>query len=89
MDLDWNLTTEQENAKKEEYLNMLMGYMQRELTDWEKEFINEDYYCKKDQIAKSVLHLSMRYEYSFGVRALFNCDIFELKIPPIGNIICL
>jgi hypothetical protein len=48
MNLDWNLTTEQENAKKEEYLNMLMGYMQRELTDWEKEFINEDYYYKED-----------------------------------------
>lgn len=48
MNLDWNLTTEQENAKKEEYLNMLMGYMQRELTDWEKEFINEDYYYKDD-----------------------------------------
>ena len=48
MNLDWNLTTEQENAKKEEYLNMLMEYMQRDLTDWEKEFINEDYYYKED-----------------------------------------
>jgi hypothetical protein len=48
MNLDWNLTTEQENAKKEEYLNMLMEYMQRDLTDWEKKFINEDYYYKED-----------------------------------------
>ena len=42
--LDWNLNNEEENAKKEEYLGMLMGYMQRDLTPWEKEFIDEDYY---------------------------------------------
>jgi hypothetical protein len=43
-ELDWDLTTEEENAKKEEYLNKLMSYMQRNLTPWEKEFIDEDYY---------------------------------------------
>ena len=48
MELNWGLSSEEENIKKEEYLNMLMGYMQRELTDWEKEFINEDYYYKED-----------------------------------------
>ena len=48
MELNWGLSSEEENVKKEEYLNMLMGYMQRELTDWEKEFINEDYYYKED-----------------------------------------
>lgn len=36
---------------------------------------------------KRVLHFSIRYEYNFGVRTLLSCDIFELKIPPIGNII--
>ena len=47
-ELDWDLTTEEENVKKEEYLNKLMSYMQRDLTPWEKEFINEDYYYKED-----------------------------------------
>lgn len=42
--LDWNLSNEEENVKKEEYLNKLMSYMQRDLTPWEKEFIDEDYY---------------------------------------------
>jgi hypothetical protein len=47
-ELDWDLTTEEENVKKEEYLNKLMSYMQRDLTPWEKEFINEYYYYKED-----------------------------------------
>ena len=42
--LDWDLSVEEENAKKKEYLDMLMGYMQRDLTKYEKEFIEEDYY---------------------------------------------
>ena len=42
--LDWNLSNEEENVKKEEYLGILMGYMQRDLTPWEKKFIDEDYY---------------------------------------------
>ena len=46
--LDWNLSNEEENAKKEEYLNKLMSYMQRDLTSWEKEFIDEDYYYDGD-----------------------------------------
>ena len=48
MHLDWNLTTDEENAKKKEYLDMLMTYMQRDLTEWEREFIEEDYYYKED-----------------------------------------
>lgn len=47
-DLDWNLTIQEENAKKKEYLDMLMTYMQRDLTDWEREFIEEDYYYNED-----------------------------------------
>lgn len=46
--LDWNLTTEEENVKKEEYLSKLMNYMQRDLTPWEKEFIDGDYYYDGD-----------------------------------------
>lgn len=48
MHLDWSLTTEEENAKKKEYLDTLMTYMQRDLTDWEREFIEEDYYYNED-----------------------------------------
>lgn len=48
MELDWNLTTEQENIRKKEYLDKLMGYMQRDLTPWEKKFIDEDYYYDGD-----------------------------------------
>lgn len=48
MELDWGLSSEEENVKKEEYLNMLMAYMQRDLTSWEKEFIDEDYYYDGD-----------------------------------------
>ena len=44
MELDWNLTTEEENAKKKEYLDMLLGYMRRDLTDYEKKYIEEDYF---------------------------------------------
>lgn len=46
--LDWNLNSEEENVKKEEYLGILMGYMQRDLTPWEKKFIDEDYYYESD-----------------------------------------
>ena len=37
----------------------------------------------------SGIHLDIRYAYSFGVRTLFNADIFELNMPPIGNTILL
>lgn len=43
-ELDWDLSIEEENVKKKDYLDMLMGYMQRDLTKYEKEFIEEDYY---------------------------------------------
>lgn len=42
--LDWDLSIEEENAKKKDYLDMLMGYMERDLTKYEKEYIEEDYY---------------------------------------------
>ena len=41
------------------------------------------------QMLSSGIHFDIRYAYSFGVRTLFIADIFELKIPPIGNTICL
>jgi hypothetical protein len=42
--LDWDLSIEEENVKKKDYLDMLMGYMERDLTKYEKEYIEEDYY---------------------------------------------
>ena len=42
--LGWDLSAEEENAGKEDYLSMLMGHMQRDLTPWEKKYIDEEYY---------------------------------------------
>jgi hypothetical protein len=42
--LGWDLSIEEENVKKKDYLDMLMGYMERDLTKYEKEYIEEDYY---------------------------------------------
>lgn len=44
MHMDWNLSSDEERVMKEDYLEKLLPYMQRELTPWEKEFIEEDYY---------------------------------------------
>ena len=43
-DLSWDLSSEAELAVKKEFLNKVMGSMKRELTKYEKEFLEEDYY---------------------------------------------
>lgn len=47
--LPWDLSMEEERKKKEEYYNKLMGYMQRDLTDYEKRYIREDYFEEDDE----------------------------------------
>lgn len=44
INLPWELTREEENEEKKSYLETLMTHMQRDLTQYEKEFIEEDYY---------------------------------------------
>jgi hypothetical protein len=39
----WSLSSEEQMEDKERYLEMLKGYMQRDLTPKEEEFIKEDY----------------------------------------------
>ena len=48
--LSWDLTNEEERKKKEEYLNKLMSYMQRELTEYEKEYIRDDYFEEESDV---------------------------------------
>ena len=48
--LSWDLTSEEERKKKEEYLNMLMSYMQRDLTEYEQRYIKEDYFEEDEDI---------------------------------------
>ena len=46
----WNYDSNEEiMAAKKEYYNKLMSYMQRELTDYEKEYIKEDYFDEDEQ----------------------------------------
>ena len=42
--IPWDADEAQERKMKEEYLNKVMSYMERELTDYEKEYIREDYF---------------------------------------------
>ena len=42
-EIPWSVDSKEERRMKEEYLNKLMGYMQRDLTKYEQEFIKEDY----------------------------------------------
>ena len=42
--IPWDSDTEQEKSMKEEYLRKLMSYMERDLSDYEREYIEEDYY---------------------------------------------
>lgn len=42
--IPWDVDVTEERKKKEEYLNKLMSYMQRDLTPHEEEFIREDYF---------------------------------------------
>jgi hypothetical protein len=47
--IPWDLSIEEERKKKEEYYNKLMCYMQRDLTDYEKRYIREDYFEEDDE----------------------------------------
>ena len=49
-EIPWNLTVEEERKKKEEYLNKLMSYMERELTPYEQEYIREEYFNDEEGI---------------------------------------
>ena len=42
-EIPWSVDSKEERRMKEEYLNKLMGYMQRDLTKYEQEYIKEDY----------------------------------------------
>lgn len=42
--IGWDVDEAEERKKKEEYLEKLMSYMQRDLTESEKEYIKEDYF---------------------------------------------
>ena len=42
--IGWDVDEAEERKKKEEYLDKLMSYMQRDLTESEKEYIKEDYF---------------------------------------------
>lgn len=43
-ELSWSLSNEEEINAKKEFLEKVMGAMNRKLTEYEKEFIEEDYY---------------------------------------------
>jgi len=43
-EFDWDLSVEEENKKRKEYLEMLLGYLNRDLTPKEKEYIEDGYY---------------------------------------------
>ena len=43
-EIDWDLSVEEENKQRKEYLDMLMTYLNRDLTPKEKQFIDDDYY---------------------------------------------
>jgi hypothetical protein len=47
--MPWDVDVIEERKRKEEYLNKLMSYMQRELTEYEKEFIREDYFDEDNE----------------------------------------
>jgi hypothetical protein len=42
--LSWELSKEEELSAKKEFLNKVMGSMKRELTNYEREFLDEDYF---------------------------------------------
>ena len=47
--MPWDVDVIEERKRKEEYLNKLMSYMQRELTEYEEEFIREDYFDEDNE----------------------------------------
>ena len=48
--IPWGLDEVEERKKKEEYLNKLMSYMQRDLTEYEQEYIREDYFDDEEGV---------------------------------------
>lgn len=40
----WDLSIEEDNKQRKQFLENIMGYMKRELTDYERQYIEEDYY---------------------------------------------
>ena len=47
--IPWDIDSVEERRLKEEYLNKLMSYMQRDLTEYEKEYIREDYFDEDNE----------------------------------------
>ncbi len=47
--IPWSTSAEEELVMKQEYLDKLMSYMDRELTDYEKEYIRKDYFEEDEQ----------------------------------------
>lgn len=44
LNLSWGIEKDEEDVMKQQYLEKLMGYMERELTPYEEEYIKEDYF---------------------------------------------
>ena len=47
--IPWSINADEERRMKEDYYNKLMSYMQRDLTDYEKQYIREDYFEENDE----------------------------------------
>jgi hypothetical protein len=47
--IGWDVDEAEERKMKEEYLDKLMSYMQRDLTEYEKEYIKEVYFDDDEQ----------------------------------------
>ena len=47
--IPWSVDADEERRMKEDYYNKLMSYMQRDLTDYEKQYIREDYFEENDE----------------------------------------
>jgi hypothetical protein len=47
--IPWSVNADEERKMKEEYYNKLMSYMQRDLTEYEKQYIREDYFEENDE----------------------------------------
>lgn len=46
--IPWSVEKDEEDAMKRQYLEKLMGYMERDLTPYEEEYIKEDYFDNDD-----------------------------------------
>lgn len=46
---DWDLSVEEENRQRKQYLDMLLQYLKRDLTSKEKDFIEKDYYNSDEE----------------------------------------